>query len=159
MSLLLVLIGALTIVVGLIGLLLPALPGMPLLVGGSVLIAWADGFTRVGYLSLIVIALLGLVGSAVDYLASVLGARRGGASRWGLLGAIGGLVVGLPFGIPGLVLGPAVGAVALEYARDQEFRRAARAGAGVFVGFVIGTIVKYALAAAIIGILATAYLF
>ena len=64
---------------------------------------------------------------------------------------------GLPFGLPGIILGPGIGAVALEYARDQEFRRAARAGTGVFIGFLVGTVLKYAIAAVIVGVLAFAY--
>jgi len=159
MTFLLALLGVLALVVGLAGLLLPAIPGMPLLFAGAVLLAWAEGFTRIGYFTLGVIAALALLGSAIDYAASVLGARHGGASRWGLLGAVAGLIVGLPFGLPGLILGPALGAVLLEYARDREFRQAARAGAGVFLGFVIGTVAKYAVAAAIIGLLVLAYLF
>ena len=152
-----ILAGVLLIVVGLAGLLLPALPGMPLLFLGAVLIAAADGFVRIGYLALGLIAVLAIVGSLLDYFAGVLGATRSGASRWGLIGAVIGLVVGIPLGLPGLVLGPGIGAFVLEYARDQEFRRAARAGAGVFIGFVLGTVVKYAVAAVIIGVLVLAY--
>ena len=86
-------------------------------------------------------------------------ARRFGASRWGIIGSIAGLLVGLPFGLPGIVFGPALGALALEFARDRELRKAARAGTGVLVGFVLGTIGKYAIASVMIGLLALAYLF
>jgi hypothetical protein len=158
MTILWIFAGIVLIVVGLAGLLLPALPGMPLLFLGAVAIAAADGFTRIGYLSLAVIALLAVAGTVVDHMAGVLGAKRAGASRWGVIGAVIGLVVGLPFGIPGLILGPGLGAVTLEYARDQEFRRAAKAGVGVFIGFVLGTVVKYAVACVIIGVLVLAYL-
>jgi uncharacterized protein len=70
-----------------------------------------------------------------------------------------GLLVGLPLGLPGLVFGPALGAAAFEFARDQELRRAARASTGVLIGFVLGTVVKYAIACFILGILLLAYLF
>ena len=152
-------IGVFLILVGLAGLLLPMLPGMPLVFLGALAIATADGFTRVGYVSLGLIAVLALAGSALDHVAGVLGAKRGGASRWGLAGAVIGLIVGLPFGLPGLVLGPALGAALLEFARDQELRRAARASTGVLVGFVLGTIVKYAIACVILGSLLLPYLF
>jgi uncharacterized protein len=152
-------IGVLLIVVGLAGLLLPMLPGMPLVFLGALAIAAADGFTRVGYLSLGLIAVLAIAGSVLDHVAGVLGAKRGGASRWGLAGAVIGLIVGLPFGLPGLVLGPALGAAVLEFARDQELRRAARASTGVLIGFVLGTVVKYAIACVILGILLLAYVF
>ena len=159
MSFLWIAVGVMLIAAGLAGLLLPLLPGMPLVFLGAVAIAAADGFTRVGYLSLALIAVLGIIGSVLDHVAGVLGAKRGGASKWGMIGAVIGLVVGLPFGLPGLVLGPALGAAALELARDQELRRAARASTGVLIGFVLGTIVKYAIACVILGILTLAYMF
>lgn len=152
-------LGVLLLAAGLAGLILPALPGMPLVFVGAVAIAAADGFTRVGYLSLAVLAVLAIAGMVLDHLAGVLGARRFGASRWGIIGSIAGLLVGLPFGLPGIVFGPALGALALEFARDRELRKAARAGTGVLVGFVLGTIGKYAIASVMIGLLALAYLF
>ena len=151
--------GLLLLAVGLAGLLLPAVPGMPLLFGGAVAIAAADDFTRVGWLTLMLLAVLAVAGFLVDHAATVLGARKAGASGWGLAGAMLGLVVGLAFGLPGIVLGPAVGAVSLEYAKNQEFRRAAKAGAGVFVGFVVGTVLKYTIAVVMLGLLAFAYWF
>jgi uncharacterized protein YqgC (DUF456 family) len=157
MTLGLLLLGIVLLVVGLAGLLLPAVPGMPLLFAGAVAIAAADGFERVGWLTLVVIALLAAAGTGVDHAASLLGARKAGASGWGLAGAVIGLVVGIPFGLPGIVLGPGIGAVALEYARDQEFRRAAKAGTGVFIGFLVGTVLKYAIAGILIGTLLLAY--
>jgi uncharacterized protein len=153
----LLLLGIALLLVGLAGLLVPVLPGMPLLFAGALAIAAADGFARVGWFTLAVIAALAAGGFLVDHAASLLGARTAGASRWGMAGAVIGLLVGLPFGLVGIVLGPAIGAVALEYSRDQEFRRAARAGTGVFVGFLVGTVLKYAIAAAIIGVLAFAF--
>ncbi len=131
---------------------------MPLIVLGATAIAWAEGFTRVGVPTLVAIALLGALGWAADSVAGVLGARRAGASGWGLLGACVGLLIGLAFGLPGLVLGPALGAVALEYARDADFRRAATAGLGVFLGFIVGTAVKYAVACLMIGLVILAWL-
>jgi uncharacterized protein len=157
MSVLWLAAGVILIVLGLAGLLLPLLPGMPLIFLGALAIAAADGFTRVGYLSLALIAILAVIGSVLDHVAGVLGAKRSGASRWGFAGAVIGLIVGLPFGLPGLVLGPAAGAAVLEFARDQELRRAARASTGVLIGFVLGTIVKYAIACLILGILLLAY--
>lgn len=155
----LVLLGAALVAAGFVGLLLPAVPGAPLVLAGIVVIAWADGFARIGPLTLVVVALLALLSWVVDYAAGVLGARRAGASRWGLVGAFLGLVVGLFFGLPGLLLGPAIGAVLLEYAKDPDLRRAARAGAGVFIGFLLGTALKYAFAVAMVGLAAAAYFF
>jgi uncharacterized protein len=152
-------LGILLLAAGLAGLILPALPGMPLVFLGAVAIAAADGFTRVGYVSLALLAVLAIAGMVLDHVAGVLGARRFGASRWGVIGSIAGLIVGLPFGLVGVVFGPALGALVLEFARDHELRRAARAGTGVLIGFVLGTIGKYAIASVMVGLLALAYLF
>jgi hypothetical protein len=155
----LLLLGAALIVAGFVGLLLPAVPGAPLVFGGILLIAWADGFARIGPLTLVAVALLGVLSWAVDYAAGVVGARRAGASRWGLIGAFLGLVVGVFFGLPGLLVGPAVGAMLFEYAKNPDFRRATRAGTGVFIGFLLGTALKCALAVAMVGLAAAAYFF
>ena len=157
MTVLLFVLGVLLIGVGLAGLLLPAIPGAPLIVVGSVLIAWSEGFARIGWLPLTMIALLGVVGTILDHAAALLGARTAGASKWGVVGAAIGLLVGLPFGLPGIVLGPALGATILEYCKDPDVRRAATAGAGVLIGFLVGTALKYAFAMAMIGILIAAY--
>jgi hypothetical protein len=150
--------GLALVAVGLAGLLLPAVPGSPLIVLGIAVIAWADGFARIGVGTLLVVSLLGVVSWVTDYVAGALGARRMGASRWGVAGGFVGLLAGLPFGLPGLVLGPGLGAAALEYYKDPDARRAARAGAGVFLGFVIGTAAKFAIALTMIALAAWAYL-
>jgi uncharacterized protein YqgC (DUF456 family) len=155
---LLSLLGVVIVLVGLAGLILPALPGMPLIFAGIVVVAWADGFARIGVPTLIVSGVLAAIGSVFDYTAGLLGAKRAGASRWGLAGAVIGLIVGVPFGLIGLVLGPGVGAVLFEYARDTNIRRSARAGVGVLIGFVLGTALKYALAMTMIGLALFAYL-
>jgi len=67
------------------------------------------------------VATLAILGTAFDYLASLLGARSAGASRWGLLGAAVGLLAGLPLGLVGLVIGPAAGAMLFEYAKDTIY--------------------------------------
>jgi hypothetical protein len=159
MAPLLLLLGFALIVIGLVGLAMPALPGTPLIFMGIVAIAAADGFARMSPLTLFLIALLAFTSWALDYAAGLVGARTAGASKWGVVGAAVGLLAGLPFGIPGLILGPAVGATALEYYKDPDFRRAATAGAGVFVGFIVGTILKFTLAFAMLGVAAIAYLY
>jgi uncharacterized protein YqgC (DUF456 family) len=69
-----------------------------------------------------------------------------------------GLVVGLFLGLPGIILGPAVGALVFEYAKDPNFERALQAGLGAFVGFVVGSVLKVTLAFALIGVVALRYL-
>ena len=153
MEVLLYALGVAAIAAGIAGLVLPALPGSALLVVGAFLVAWAEDFTRVGWGTLVAVVVLGLVIWLVDLLAAVLGAKAFGASRWAIVGSTIGLVVGLFLGLPGIVLGPVVGAVAFEYARNPDFSRAAKAGVGAFVGFVLGSAVKIALAFVLVGVL------
>jgi len=149
-------LGVLVLIAGLAGIVLPALPGAPLLVAGVLLVAWAGHFQVIGWGTVIAAAILGALIWAVDVLAGVLGARAFGASRWAVIGSGVGVVVGLFFGIPGIVLGPAIGALAFEYWKDPDLAKAAKAGVGALVGFVLGTVAKVALAFVLLGLLALA---
>lgn len=152
MEILLYALGAAAMLLGIAGVVLPALPGSLLLVVGVVLVAWAEGFTRVGWGTVAVATVLCVVIWVVDLVAAMLGARMFGASRWSVVGASVGLLVGMFLGLPGLVLGPVVGATAFELVRNPDVKRAARAGVGAFLGFVLGSAVKVALAFVTVGI-------
>jgi uncharacterized protein YqgC (DUF456 family) len=152
-------LGGVALLVGVAGVVLPVLPGSALLAVGAVLIGWADGFGRVSGWTVAACVALAAVIWGVDFVAGVLGARAFGASRWAVIGSAVGLLVGLFFGLPGIVLGPAVGALAFEYARDPNFQRALEAGIGAFIGFVLGSAVKVALSFVLLGILALALVF
>ncbi len=156
MEILLYLLGAIVLLAGLAGLLLPALPGAPLLVAGVVLLAWAGHFTVIGWGTVLAAAVLGGLIAAVDVLAGLLGARAFGASRWAMIGASAGLLVGLFLGIPGIVLGPALGALVFEYWKNPDLGKAAKAGVGTLIGFLVGSVVKVALAFVLLGLLALA---
>lgn len=156
MEVTLYILGVLALVAGLAGLVLPALPGAPLLVAGVVFVAWAGHFQVIGWGTVIASAILGGLILAVDALGGVLGARAFGASRWAVIGSGVGVVVGLFFGIPGIILGPALGALAFEYWKDPSLPKAAKAGVGALVGFVVGTVAKIALAFMLLGLLALA---
>ena len=145
-------LGAVLMVAGIAGLVLPALPGSLLMVAAVVVIGWAGHFTLLGWPTITVAALLGLVMWAVDYAASLLGAKAFGASSWAVLGGAVGVVVGMFFGLPGIILGPAVGAVGFELWKGADLRRAARSGTGVLVGFLAGTVVKIVLAFVLLGV-------
>jgi uncharacterized protein len=152
-------LGAAALVAGIAGVVLPVLPGSLLLAAGAVLVGWAEGFTRVSAWTVGACAVLAGVIWAVDLAAGALGAKVFGASRWAVIGSAVGLLAGLFLGLPGIVLGPAVGALVFEYARDPNFERALRAGAGTFVGFVLGSAVKVALSFVLVGVLALALAF
>lgn len=118
-QILLWLLAALLIVLGFAGLILPALPGIPLVFAGLVLLAWAENFAYVGWVTLILLAGLALLSYGIDFLAAAsLGAKKFGASPRAIAGAALGTLAGLFFGLPGIVLGPFVGAVIGEFSRE-----------------------------------------
>lgn len=153
------LLAALLILAGLAGTILPALPGLPLMFAGMLLAAWADGFREIGGWTLALLAVLTLVSVGVDVMATALGAKRVGASKLAMLGAaIGTLVGGIVFSLPGLILGPFLGAVAGELMHGKQWHEASKVGAGTWIGLALGTALKLALAFAMLGIFAFALL-
>jgi uncharacterized protein YqgC (DUF456 family) len=145
------------VAVGLAGIVLPALPGTLLILGGLVVAAWADGFTRVGVWTLALIAVIGVLSYAVDLVAAALGTKKLGASPRAVVGAGLGTMLGLFFGLPGIIFGPLVGAIAGELTTHRDLRRAGRAGMAAWIGFAIGTAVKIAMAFSMIAIFLTAF--
>jgi hypothetical protein len=159
MSIALYVLGVALLAAGVGGLVLPVLPGAVLLVAGVVALAWAGDFAILGWGTVVFAGAMGLAITAVDWAASILGAKAFGASKWAVVGSAAGLVVGLFLGLPGIILGPAVGALAFEYAKDPNFERALKAGAGAFVGFVAGSVLKVTLAFALIGVVVLRFIF
>ena len=145
------------VLVGLIGALVPVLPGGVLVFAGLVLAAWADGFVRVGPITIVVLALLTVAVYVVDFLAGAYGVDKSGASRMAIVGALIGTFVGLFFGLPGLLLGPFVGAVLGELTVRRELVGAGRAGAGAWLGIVLGAVAKIALIFVMLGVFLTAF--
>ncbi len=157
-QLLLWLSAAVLIAVGIAGLILPLLPGIPLVFAGLVLLAWAENFAFVGWPTLALLGVLALLSYGVDFVASALGAKRFGASPRAIVGAVLGAVVGLFFGLPGVVLGPFAGAVIAEFSQRASVGAATRAGVGAVVGLVFGALLKVALAFTMIGVFVAARL-
>ena len=144
--------------VGLAGVVLPMLPGIPLMFAGMLLAAWIENFTRIGPVTLTVLGVLTLVTIVIDVAAGALGAKRIGASGRAIAGAAIGTVVGLFLGLPGLLLGPFVGAVVGELSGRPDLHQALRVGVASWLGFVFGTLLKVAIAFAMIGTFALAWL-
>ncbi len=159
MTIALLILGVACVVLGVALLPMPVMPALGIIFIGVFLAAWADGFARIGWFSLAVMLALTVFGSIADNVATLLGARRAGASWWGVAGAGVGMLVGLVFGLPGLIVGPAVGAFAFEYVRHPDFRAASWAGAGGVFGFLLGIVAKSAFGMLIVGIAAFTYFF
>ena len=143
---------ALLFIVGLVGSVMPALPGVVLILAGAVVHAVATGFDPIGPGRLAILALLMAVAYALDYAAGALGVKRFGGSGWAVTGAVVGALVGLFFGLPGLLLGPLVGSLAAEYAYTRQLSTSARAAFGTVVGLLVGAVAKIGLALAMIAL-------
>jgi uncharacterized protein len=140
------------VLAGLAGTVLPVLPGAPLVLAGLVAAAWAEHFLYVGVPTLVLLAVLTALTYVIDLITSALGAKRVGASKYAIWGAVLGGVVGAFFGIAGILLGPFVGAVAGELGAGRTVKQAGRAGVASWIGFVVGTLGKLALLFTMIGI-------
>jgi uncharacterized protein YqgC (DUF456 family) len=161
-------LAALMVLAGLAGTVLPVLPGALLVLAGLFLGAWIDGFARVSGAAMGVIAGLAVLAFATDYVAALLGAKKVGASRWALIGAALGTVVGLLAGVVGVLVLPFVGAVAGEWYALRRAppagggagtaRRALDVGVATWIGLLVGTAVKLALAFVMVGIFVIALL-
>jgi uncharacterized protein YqgC (DUF456 family) len=156
-------VAAALVLVGVIGTVLPALPGLPLVFAGMLLAAWAGDFERIGIPMVLLLAVLTLLSMAVDFWATAHGAKRVGASRKAVVGAVIGTFAGLfvfpPFG---LFVGPFAGALIGELldrprVGGASLGHAAKVGFGTWLGIVLGVVLKLGIAFAMIGLFAFAW--
>jgi uncharacterized protein len=146
--------------VGLVGSVVPVLPGPALIFIGTFIYAWYADFTQISGAVVVVQAALALTCSMLDYGASLVGAKKYGASRWGIYGAVAGGIAGLVTGgIAGILFGPIVGAVAGEMLYGRGMRRSANVGFGTMIGFLGGTIGRLIIAIIMFGIFVKAVVF
>jgi uncharacterized protein YqgC (DUF456 family) len=144
------------IAAGLVGTVVPALPGIALIFGGIALAAWIDGFARISGWTVVVLGVLAAVAIAADYLSGVLGAKRAGANRLAVVGAAIGVVAGIFAGVVGIVVFPFLGALIGEFVAQRDLRQAGRVGVATWIGLVVGTAIKVAIAFTMIGIFVVA---
>jgi len=142
------------ILIGLAGAVLPILPGLPLVFGGLLLMAWLDHFEKVGAVTLSVLGVLLVFGMLLDFIASGLGAKKVGASKQAIAGATIGTLVGIFFGIPGLIVGPFLGAVIGELQAQRSLGQAAASGVGTWVGLLLGIVAKLVISIVMVAIFA-----
>jgi hypothetical protein len=132
----------LIMLVGVAGSILPGLPSTPVVLLGAISHKLYFGATGVAWWVMGLLAGITVISLLVDYAASVYGAKRLGATWRGAAGAIVGGLVGLFFNLPGILLGPFLGAVLFELAGGRAWRQASRAGIGATLGLLAGTIGK-----------------
>jgi len=143
---------------GLVATVLPGPMGVLLIYAGVWLAAWNDGFARIGWPTLTLLGVLAALALGVDLVASLLGARRAGASRAALLGSVIGGIAGIGAGLPGLVLGPFIGAFLGELLARRSVGDAARVGFATWLGMALGTLARIALAVSMLAIFTAAWL-
>ena len=146
------------IVVGIAGTVLPALPGTLFVLAGIVLGAWIDDFTRVGWGVLTVVIVLAVLAWVLDYVAGLLGAKKVGASRQAIVGAVLGTVAGLFMGIVGVLFMPLVGAAIGEWLARRDHGRALHVGIATWLGIMAGMVSKVVIACMMIGVFIVALL-
>lgn len=133
----------LLMLVGLIGTVVPVIPGTILIFLAGLLYALVEGFRTVGWPTLLVLGVLTLVATTADLWASSIGAKLGGASGWSVVaGLLGGLVGFVVFSLPGAIIGAVLGVLLVEMIRLGDLRQALKAGSGWAIGWVLATVLQ-----------------
>ena len=129
--------------VGLLGVVLPVLPGIPLAWLGLFIYALGTGFERISIATVVVFFILMVLTLVLDFAAPMLGAKKYKASKFGVIGAFLGFPVGIfVLGFWGIILGPFVGAFLGELIARRKPKQALGSALGAFLGFVAGTLFK-----------------
>lgn len=158
LSMVLIACAVLLLVIGAIGTVYPALPGLPIMFGGAWLLAYAQNYTVISSWMLWLLLIPTLFGVAMDFVASLLGAKYTGADKQAMWGAFIGGIAGMFFGIAGLLLGPLIGAAIGEFTAKRNLLRAGKVGIGTFIGFIVGTAAKIGAAMVILITLIVQYI-
>jgi len=146
-NIVLIAVTCLIFIIGLAGIILPVLPGIPVIWLGTLFYAFFTGFENIGFGVLVIFTVLTVFSLIIDYTANSIGAKKYGAGKWGVIGAFAGLIVGLILAGPvGLIIGPFLGAFAGELLSGKDNRQAFKAGIGSFVGFLGGILIKLVIA-------------
>lgn len=143
MDYLLLILGIVLMLFGIIGCLVPVLPGPPLSFLGIILLHLSR-FGQFTTTSLIVFAAITIVVSVLDYIVPVWGTRQFGGSKYGTRGATIGLIIGIFLGPAGIIIGPLMGAVVGELLFKDDMKYALKAGFGSLLGFMTGIGLKLA---------------
>ena len=147
------------IALGVVGTVVPALPGATLVFAGIAIAAWIDDFARIPVWVLVLLGALTVLAFAVDLIAATAGAKKAGASPLAIVGAAIGTVLGVFTGFVGLLFMPLAGAALGEFIARQDLRRAGAVGIATWIGLLLGTAVKVAIVFAMLGVFVAALIF
>ncbi|HWI57366.1 MAG TPA: DUF456 domain-containing protein [Bacillota bacterium] len=142
----------LVMLLGVVGSIMPGLPGTPLILAAAIAHRLYFGSASIHIWGLVILVLLTLLSMLFDYLAGIVGAKQFGATWRGVLGAGLGGLAGLFFSIPGILLGPFVGATLFELFGGRKFKEATHAGLGATLGLILGSVGKLALGVAMLSL-------
>jgi uncharacterized protein YqgC (DUF456 family) len=147
----LIIIGLILALAGMVGCILPIIPGPILSFFALILLSWIKNWQIFSQTFLIVMGVLTALLIILDYVAPALGAKKYGASRRGLWGSAIGMIIGIFFIPPwGMIVGALVGAMVGELASGKSGRKALRAGGGILIGNVLGIGLKLAFTAVVL---------
>jgi len=141
MDIVLLILAFFMMLIGLIGCIVPGLPGTPIAYIG-LWIAQATEKIHFSWQFLLIWGIVVVIISVLDYVVPAWGTKHYGGTKWGVWGSTIGVFVGLFFGAMGVILGPLVGAVIGELISGKQLNDALKAGWGSFVGILFGTILK-----------------
>lgn len=144
-------IAFLILILAALGTFLPVIPGLPMMAVVVIGYGWLEDFTRIDIYMIVLTLIFTVFGSAVDYLAGPYMARRVGATKSGVWGAVLGGIAGIIFlGPLGLILGPFLGAAAGEIIGGQGLRKASKIGVASMAGIISGNLAKFIMAIIIV---------
>ncbi|MGH8280524.1 MAG: DUF456 domain-containing protein [Gammaproteobacteria bacterium] len=152
-------IAGIVIAAGFVVAIFPNLPGIPIMFGGMLLAAWVGHFEKIKVWVVVILGILAALSIILDFFSGTYGAKRYGASKTAVWGALIGTIVGLFFGIPGLLFGPFIGALIGQLLSGSPPGEAATVGFGTWVGLLIGTAIKIGVAFMMLGTFALALVF
>lgn len=144
MTILLIILGLICILAGLVGCIIPAVPGPPLSYVGLLLLHFSDEYELSGPLLLILLALVAFV-TVLDFIIPMWGSKYFGATKWGSRGSLIGTILGLFFLPWGIIVGPFLGAFVGELLKKRTTGQALKSGLGSVIGFLVGIVFKCAL--------------
>ena len=144
LTIVIVIVGLILLLIGFIGCFIPAVPGPPLSFLALLFLALRHDFTSPLTSNLIILMLVITIAVTVlDYIVPAAGAKKYGSSKWGILGAIAGMFIGIIYFPPfGMLIGAFLGAVSAEIIIGKPGKEAMKAGWGVFIGTMTGLILK-----------------